>query len=61
MEYIGEPTKVELQEMLATKDCQDNLQLKSGLSDEEILKKRFKKLNQLMNKQIHPDCIDLIH
>lgn len=44
MEYIGEPTKAELNEMLATKDNMSG-SIKQGLSDDEIMKKRFRKLD----------------
>ena len=44
MEYIGEPTKVELDEMLSTKDIMSG-SIKQGLSDDDIMKKRFKKLD----------------
>lgn len=44
MEYIGEPNKQELKEMLATKDLMSN-GVKLGLSPEDFAKKRFKKLD----------------
>lgn len=47
MEYIGEPTKAELKEMLATKDLMSN-GIKAGLTPEEFAKKRYKKLDALM-------------
>lgn len=47
MEYIGDPTEEELQEMLATKDLMNN-SINQGLSSSQILKKRFKKLDQLL-------------
>ena len=51
MEYIGEPTKQELREMLATKDLMSN-GVKAGLTNEEFAKKRYKKIDQLMKNQI---------
>jgi serine/threonine protein kinase len=45
-EYIGDPTQEELDEMLATRDIMSN-SIKAGLTSEEILKKRFKKLDGL--------------
>ena len=47
MENIGEPTRVELKEMGATCNLMDN-GIKAGLSDEEIMKRRFKKLDSIM-------------
>lgn len=44
MEYIGEPTSVELKEMLATSEKMSG-SIKQGISDEDILRKRFKKLD----------------
>jgi len=41
---IGEPTKVELKEMLATNDLMST-SVNNGISDQDILKKRFKKLD----------------
>jgi serine/threonine protein kinase len=47
MENIGEPTRVELKEMGATCNLMDN-GIKAGLTDEEIMKRRFKKLDSIM-------------
>ena len=47
MEYIGEPTQEELTEMLATRDIMSP-SVKAGVSSEDILKKRFKKLDSLL-------------
>jgi|APSaa5957512535_1039671.scaffolds.fasta_scaffold108992_1 serine/threonine protein kinase len=47
MENIGEPTRVELKEMQATVDLMSN-GVNSGASDEEIMKRRFKKLDSIM-------------
>lgn len=60
VDQIGEPTSIELKEMLAT----NNLMSKSvndGVSDSDIMKKRFKKLDQLLKKDIPLDCIDILH
>lgn len=43
MEYIGEPTTQELEEMLATRDIMNGSS--KVINDEEILKKRYKKLD----------------
>lgn len=51
MVYIGQPTRKELKEMLATRDIMSG-SIKQGVSDEEILKKRFKKLDQLLKNQV---------
>lgn len=59
-EYIGDPTKEELAEMLATRDIMSN-SIKAGLSSEEIIKKRFKKLDGLFKNQVQPQCLDLLH
>ena len=60
MEYIGEPTKAELEEMLATKDIMSG-SIKQGLSDDDIFKKRFKKLDQIIKSHVPEDCLDIIH
>jgi len=62
MEYIGEPTRYELKEMLATpgKDIM-SLSIKQGVSDEEILRKRFKKLDAMLKNIVPDNCIDFIH
>jgi len=60
MEYIGEPTSEEISEMLATKDTM-SCSVKAGIPDSEIIKKRFKKLDQIIKGQLSPDCVDLIH
>jgi len=44
VEYIGEPTRAELKEMLATQDCMNSM-IKQGFSEGVILSKRFKKLD----------------
>jgi serine/threonine protein kinase len=44
IEYIGDPTQDELDEMLATRDALST-SVKAGMTPEEILKKRFKKLD----------------
>lgn len=60
MDTIGEPTKVELKEMLATRDIMSG-SIKQGLSDDDILKKRFKKLDQILKNQVPKECINLLH
>jgi serine/threonine protein kinase len=60
MEYIGEPTELELEEMLATRDIMSTA-VKAGISNEDILKKRFKKLDSIIKSHLHPNCLDLIH
>jgi len=34
---------------------------KPGQSEQEILKKRFKKFDEAMNDKISKDCIDVLH
>ena len=60
MECIGEPTKEELEEMLATRDIMSS-SVKAGLTSDEILRKRFKKLDQLLKNSIPELCLDLLH
>ena len=60
VDQIGEPTSVELKEMLATNTLMSN-SVNSGISDNDIMKKRFKKLDLLLKKDIPPDCIDILH
>jgi serine/threonine protein kinase len=60
MEYIGEPTQEELNEMLATRDIMST-SIKAGMSSEDILKKRYKKLDSLLKNQVSAQCMDLIH
>lgn len=60
MEYIGEPTQEELEEMLATRDIMSQ-SVNAGVSNNEIMKKRFKKLDALMKNQVPELCIDLLH
>jgi serine/threonine protein kinase len=62
MEHIGEPTRVELKEMLATpgRDIMSQ-SIKQGLSDEEILRKRYKKLDAMLKNVVPDNCIDFIH
>jgi len=59
-DLVGEPTRVELQEMLATNDLMST-NIKSGVTDEEILRKRFKRLDTQMANKIPPLMIDLLH
>ena len=44
IEYIGEPTKDELTEMMSTKDLMSG-SVKAGLSNSEIMSMRFNKLD----------------
>jgi serine/threonine protein kinase len=60
MEYIGEPTKEELNEMLATRDIMST-SIKAGQSSEKILEKRYKKLESLLKSQVPAQCLDLLH
>lgn len=60
VEQIGDPTEIELKEMLASNDLMSN-SIKAGLTEQEIMKKRFKKLDQQMKNQIPGDAIDLLH
>ena len=46
--------------MLATNDLM-NTSINNGMSDNEILKKRFKKLDSLIKKDVPADCLDIIH
>ena len=46
--------------MLATNDLM-RTSVNAGLSEKEILKKRFKKIDALMKPHIPSDCIDLLH
>jgi hypothetical protein len=46
-DFIGEPTETELKEMIASNKLMSNL-TKPGQSDEEIYKKRFKRLDQFL-------------
>jgi len=43
-DQIGEPTKLELKEMLATNNLMSNA-VNQGLDENDIMKKRFKKLD----------------
>lgn len=60
MEYIGDPTSEELEEMLATKDIM-SASVKAGVPSPAIMSKRYKKLDLLMKNQVPELCIDLIH
>ena len=60
MEYIGVPTRDELKEMLATRDIMSQ-SIKAGQCDEDILKKRFKKLDAILKNMVPDHCIDLLH
>jgi len=44
VDQIGEPTSVELKEMLATNNLMSNA-VNNGIPDSDIMKKRFKKLD----------------
>ena len=44
--------------MLATNDLM-NTSINNGFSDNEILKKRFKKLDSLIKKDVPSDCLDM--
>lgn len=46
--------------MLASNDLMSN-SIKAGLTEQEIMKKRFKKLDQQMKNHIPADAIDLLH
>lgn len=46
--------------MLASNDLMST-SIKAGLTEQDILKKRFKKLDQQMKSQIPADAIDLLH
>ena len=59
-ELVGDPTRAELEEMLATNDLLSG-SIKAGQSDEEILGKRFKKLDSLINCKIPATMLDLLH
>jgi len=59
-EYLGEPTRVELDEMMAQNKILST-SIKAGLSDDQILKKRFKKLDSLVKHRISPEALDLLH
>ena len=59
-ELIGDPTKEELVEMLATNDLMKK-SINSGATSQEILKKRFKKMDSYMKNSIPADCVDLLH
>jgi hypothetical protein len=47
VDQIGDPTELELKEMLASNDLMSN-SVKQGLNESDILKKRFKKLDAQM-------------
>ena len=59
-EQIGEPTQAELNEMLATRDIMSSA-VKAGQCDDEILKRRFSKLDSLLKKNVPSDMLDLLH
>lgn len=59
-DQIGDPTSWELKEMLATNDLMSD-SVNKGISDTEIMKKRFRKLDQLLKKDIPADCLDILH
>lgn len=46
--------------MLASNELMSN-SIKSGLGDQDIMKKRFKKLDAQMKNQIPADAMDLLH
>jgi hypothetical protein len=46
--------------MLATNELMKK-SIKAGSSSQDILKKRFKKLDSQMKNHIPQDCIDLLH
>ena len=57
--YINtEKGKKELKEMNSSNQV---MKEKSGMSEQEILSKRFKKFDAYMGDKISPDCIDLLH
>lgn len=60
VDQIGDPTSDELDEMLASNDLMST-SIKAGLSEQEIMKKRFKKLDAQMKSQIPSDTIDFLH
>lgn len=60
MEYIGQPTQQELVEMLATKNLMSE-SVRQGFSDDEIIKKRYKKLDSILKNEVPPECLDLLH
>jgi serine/threonine protein kinase len=53
VDLIGDPTAAELKEMQATNDLMSS-SVNSGMTDTEIMKKRFK-------KDVSADCLDLLH
>lgn len=59
-DQIGEPTTWELKEMLATNDLMSE-SINKGISDNDIMKKRFQKLDKLLKKDIPQDCLDILH
>jgi hypothetical protein len=50
-DQIGEPTTWELKEMLATNDLMSE-SINKGISDNDIMKKRFQKLDKLLKKDV---------
>lgn len=60
VDQIGDPTESELKEMLASNPLMSN-SVKAGISEQEIMKKRFKKLDAQMKNQIPADAMDLLH
>ena len=52
------PTETELKEM----NCSNSVMKdKTGMSEKEILSKRFQKFDEYMGDKISSDCIDLLH
>ena len=60
MEYFGEPTQKELDEMLYQNKLMST-GVSKGLSEDQILERRFKKLDQLIKGKISTECLDLVH
>jgi serine/threonine protein kinase len=60
VDLIGDPTATELKEMQATNDLMSS-SVNSGMTDTEIMKKRFKKFDQTIKKDVSADCLDLLH
>ena len=56
--FIGVPTETELKEMNSSNQV---MKEKTGMSEKEILSKRFKKFDEYMGDKISSDCIDLLH
>ena len=60
VDQIGDPTDAELKEMISSNLLMSN-SVKAGLTETEIMKKRFKKLDAQMKNQIPADAMDLLH